>query len=285
MYSNEFFIQRSFEVVWAVFRVAEHATRAKIRQGLEDRAVDYILAKDMKSLDGLEEIVRLGAQIRDIGQVNANVLLREIGNLRAAMMELAENQIKQLAPVKTPESAPQVEEIFAKPPMKVADLLEAIVKGYGKEFKKEDEISEKPSSTEVTEGKSPAILQQIQDKESGKSPAILQQIQDKESGKSPAILQQIQDKESGKSPARQRDRFEAVVGFKERNGIIMQILEKRSLCHLKDMMGALPGVSERTIRYDIQRLVDKGTIERVGTGGPNSFFRMKKVLNVKTQNG
>jgi hypothetical protein len=281
MYSNEFFIQRSFEVVWAVFRVAEHATRAKIRQGLEDRAVDYILAKDMKSLDGLEEIVRLGAQIRDIGQVNANVLLREIGNLRVAMMELAENQVKQLAPVKTPESAPQVEEIFAKPPMKVADLLEAIVKGYGKEFKKEDEISEKPSSTEVTEGKSPATLQQIQDKESGKSPAILQQIQDKESGKSPASPSFAKATEGGAKSSR----FEAAVGFKERNGIIMQILEKRSLCHLKDMMGALPGVSERTIRYDIQRLVDKGTIERVGTGGPNSFFRMKKVLNVNTQNG
>jgi predicted ArsR family transcriptional regulator len=82
--------------------------------------------------------------------------------------------------------------------------------------------------------------------------------------------------ESGKSPARTGARFEASIGFKERNEIIMQVLNKRTLCHIKDLTGALPNISERTVRYDVQRLVDKGTIERVGTGGPNSFFRLLK---------
>jgi len=268
MYSNEFFIQRSFEVVWAVFRVAEHATRPKIQQGLEDKALDYLLAKDMKSLDGLEEIVRFGAQIRDIGQVNANVLLREIGTLRAAMLELADTQRKQLAPAKTPESAPQIEEVFAKPPMRVSDLLEAIRKGVS-EGKKEINESGNPS-TGSGQG-SPA-------REFGNPP---------EADKSPA-KQEISPASAINSPARDtqslvsdKSRFEAAIGFKERNDIIMQILTKRSLCHMKDLMGALPNISERTVRYDVQRLVDKGVIERVGTGGPNSFFRMRRGSDVK----
>ena len=82
MFSQEFFIQRSFEVVWAVFRVAEHSTRPKIKQALEDKAVDYLAAKDFPTLDGLDEIVRFAAQIGEINKVNSSVLLREIGNLR-----------------------------------------------------------------------------------------------------------------------------------------------------------------------------------------------------------
>lgn len=217
-----------------------------MQQGLEDKALDYLLAKDMKSLDGLEEIVRFGAQIRDIGQVNANVLLREIGILRAAILELADTQRKQLAPAKTPESAPLIEEIFAKPPMRVSDLLEAIKKGINKEI-----------SEEVNENK----VKIVDDK------SLAREI------KSPARDTQ--------SLASDKSRFEAAIGFKERNDIIMQILTKRSLCHMKDLVGALPNISERTVRYDVQRLVDKGVIERVGTGGPNSFFRMKKESDVK----
>jgi hypothetical protein len=279
MYSNEFFIQRSFEVVWAVFRVAEHATRLKVQQGLEDKALDYLLAKDMKSLDGLEEIVRFGAQIRDIGQVNANVLLREIGTLRAAMLELADIQRKQLAPAITPESAPRIEEIFAKPPMRVADLLEAIRKGMGEDKKEvsEDKTNDIASRKITTDG---------QASESGKSPASeikspASEINSPASiANSPALLRP--DRPGLQTGAAiDKSRFEAAIGFKERNDIIMQILTKRSLCHMKDLMGVLPNVSERTVRYDVQRLVDKGVIERVGTGGPNSFFRMKRESDVK----
>lgn len=37
-------------------------------------------------------------------------------------------------------------------------------------------------------------------------------------------------------------------------------------CQFKDIEEALPGISERTIRYDIQKLINKGVIERVGIG-------------------
>lgn len=255
MFSQEFFIQRSFEVVWAVFRVAEHTTRAKIRQGLEDKATDYLLNKDLKSLDELEQIVRLASQIKEVSQVNAGVLLREIGNLRAAMIELANSQVRRIEASKTPENAPQIEEVFSRPPIKVSDLIDALKTGFKIEEKKEEKESGNPSASSG--------------QESGKSPAIRQSAD-----KSPA--------RETRSPASKKDRFEAVVGFKERNEAIMEILSRRNLCHIKDIVLALPNVSERTIRYDIQRLVDKGVIERVGTGGPNSFFRVKKEANSRS---
>ncbi len=56
------------------------------------------------------------------------------------------------------------------------------------------------------------------------------------------------------------------------------ILEKIKLgngsgMRLKDLLAVFPDVSERTIRYDLQRLIDGGSIERVGSGGPATYYR------------
>jgi hypothetical protein len=46
---------------------------------------------------------------------------------------------------------------------------------------------------------------------------------------------------------------------------------------LKDIVAALPGVSERTVRYDIQRLCNQGVLERVGAGGPGTHYRLRNL--------
>lgn len=46
-------------------------------------------------------------------------------------------------------------------------------------------------------------------------------------------------------------------------------------CRLKDIQDVLSNVSERTIRYDLQNIMGQGIIERVGNGGPATFYRMK----------
>ncbi|TSC89703.1 MAG: hypothetical protein G01um10143_193 [Parcubacteria group bacterium Gr01-1014_3] len=44
---------------------------------------------------------------------------------------------------------------------------------------------------------------------------------------------------------------------------------------LKDIIAAFPEVSERTMRYDLQKLCAQGLIERVGNGGPASYYVIK----------
>ncbi len=46
---------------------------------------------------------------------------------------------------------------------------------------------------------------------------------------------------------------------------------------LKDISGFFPGVSERTLRYDLQRLSAEGKIERIGQGGPATYYRIRVV--------
>lgn len=44
---------------------------------------------------------------------------------------------------------------------------------------------------------------------------------------------------------------------------------------LKEIMAGLPSVSERTIRYDLQKLCARGVVERVGQGGPSTHYVIK----------
>lgn len=46
-------------------------------------------------------------------------------------------------------------------------------------------------------------------------------------------------------------------------------------CRLKDIMADFPDVSERTLRYDLRGLCEQGIIERMGNGGPSSYYTLK----------
>ena len=58
------------------------------------------------------------------------------------------------------------------------------------------------------------------------------------------------------------------------SAILEKIRQSRNL-PLKDIIAAFPEVSERTMRYDLQKLCAQGLIERVGNGGPASYYVIK----------
>jgi len=57
-----------------------------------------------------------------------------------------------------------------------------------------------------------------------------------------------------------------------RQELILTKIREIQSCKLRDLMAALPDVSERTIRNDVQALIANSLIKRVGNGGPSSYF-------------
>jgi hypothetical protein len=56
-------------------------------------------------------------------------------------------------------------------------------------------------------------------------------------------------------------------------GFIRQVADGKA--QMKDIAAALSEVSERTIRYDLEKLVQKGIVKRVGDSGPNTHYVIK----------
>ena len=54
---------------------------------------------------------------------------------------------------------------------------------------------------------------------------------------------------------------------------IKQLSQSGAECGLKELMDAFPDVSDRTLRYDLQKLISQGFIVRVGNRGPNTSYK------------
>jgi hypothetical protein len=63
--------------------------------------------------------------------------------------------------------------------------------------------------------------------------------------------------------------------LKKRQEIILERIRQSGNCRTRDLQAALPDLNERTLRYDLQRLVEQGKIERGGKGGPDSWYKAK----------
>lgn len=61
-----------------------------------------------------------------------------------------------------------------------------------------------------------------------------------------------------------------------RQAQILDRIRQTGNCRLKELQEFLPNVSERTIRYDLEELVNQGQIERIG-GGPLTSYRLTLV--------
>ncbi len=60
-----------------------------------------------------------------------------------------------------------------------------------------------------------------------------------------------------------------------RQSAIAEKIRQMGACRLADIQAVLPDVSERTIRYDLETLVQRNLIERVGTGGRSVYYRAR----------
>lgn len=63
-----------------------------------------------------------------------------------------------------------------------------------------------------------------------------------------------------------------------RQNAILEKIRQNGDCRMKDIQDALPDSSERTIRYDLQKLIENGQIERSGAG-VSTFYRVAKTTD------
>jgi hypothetical protein len=278
-FSQEFLRQRSFEVAWAVFRVSEFVSKKNLKNGLEERALDYFLKRDADSLDSLEDAIQFSFKIGEISEVNTKVLFREINNLRSAIGEiltLNNGNGNGHSEQKMSELAPAIEDYFSK--LQLSDFCEEESKsGNEKIEKSEINLASLPEkSPAIIETESLATENKLANELSGKENLVKEKHFGNVQDKSPATTEAMSPANSQKNENDNQNGGEYYMSYKERQNAIMEVLNSRQLCHINDILSVMPGVSARTVRYDLQRMSDNGVVERVGSGGPSSFVRLKR---------
>ncbi|MEK7193216.1 MAG: DeoR family transcriptional regulator [Patescibacteria group bacterium] len=101
----------------------------------------------------------------------------------------------------------------------------------------------------------------------------LEEVFKKEEIMQPLFEDKIDERTEGQSLHRN-----AAIGHaaEMRQSAILEKIREVEKCRLKDIQEFLPHMSERTIRYDLQGLVERELIERIGPGGPATFYKVKR---------
>lgn len=201
------YLLKSYELGYAMFRVAGTLPDRSSKAHLEDKALDIILAAlegkvqaSRRTLFAVEYLIRF---LSDVGMVHPNTsktLLKEVAELNAATGESGNPAI----------AAIPAEELFPNRQPKSVESKKEIVR----------EVHVKPAIKED----------------------------------SSEVYSQI------------------------RQSKILDKIRQSGNCRLRDIQEVLPDTSERTLRYDMQRLVINGLIERIGNGGPSTFYKIRPSL-------
>ena len=91
MFRNSYIAELVHDISFAVFRVSALIEHSFLRKEFEGAAVDLSSYIDEEAIHRLERLVSLGQSIGEISQVNADVLIRELGNLRE-LLSVEENE-------------------------------------------------------------------------------------------------------------------------------------------------------------------------------------------------
>lgn len=229
---TKLFSKKAYEIAYALFRVAGSLNGASFRDAMEKDGLDLLLvvvsgdyAKAKDVLNGVDYLLRFGADVGVLNHSNAETILREAKAFNSAIAESSKPAIAKEV---------SIENIFSK------DLY---------------------LSTEKT----------IASENSGKNTEQQNErwsiIQDKEADDVSIDNAMASSGRNGSGVS--------IVKSAMRQAAILERIRQNGNCRLKDIQEFLPEVSERTIRYDIQDLIGEGSIERLGNGGPATYYQMR----------
>ncbi len=247
--ATDFSCKKAFELSYALFRIAAIAKSRSFAGMLEAKAtalLNSVVSEDYENaratLKHIEYFMRLGAGAGLIHLQNAEIIIKEGNGLYAAIAGLPE-------PTKLQEL--NLDKFFSKSPLQDKDGVPATVPA------KRTKIPAKDGSIELT-------IKELQD-ENREIAGMVRPVRQAQGGQvhHEMELQETDDGNPAKAPIRQ--------------AAIMDRLRQSGNCRFGELQELLPEISERTLRYDLQALIDKGMIERIGSG-KNSFFQLKSKI-------
>ncbi len=247
--SPDFIKEKAREISYVVIRVAFYVKRPELSARFENLAFELLdvsarvgvdntgsaIVSALSSISSLDAMVRLAHSIYEIEPVNATILVRELNNLNSAIRQFG----------KLDEKIPELESFFSVMP--VSDKVSAPV-SFGNNI-----VSEESNDSSLDAYRAPSV----------------EKVSLEELSSPSGELKSNRENQSANIAVRQSAILEKI---KSGNG---STSSPQVGSRLKDLLAAFPDVSERTIRYDIQKLCDGGTIERVGNGGPATYYKVR----------
>lgn len=255
--------QKAHDIAHAVFRCARLVANSRLKKELEDAAVNLLANFDLENsleirnskleigsialaspVDKLERLVSLSESIGEMKTVNALVLRRELANLQTAIEFHASAQA-----AKSSANA-------AMDDLDISSMFTPLE-------------SPKPANQNVVSSAAPAAIP--------RTPSVIPRTPSAIPTTPSVIPDLIRDPSPAASTPFVIPNSKSDESISSRQENILRLIREIPFCRMRNIMEMMPEVSERTIRNDIQSLIEKQLVRRIGGGGPNSYFESLEV--------
>ncbi len=272
----EFLKKKAREISYALNRVSFYIKREELRNRIERLSFEFLenvavatedaadkvsLIRTFKSISALDVLVRIGHTLYEIETVNANILLKELDVFNSAIKEFGNSAIANPFAIEHLN----LESIFSMPPA----VIEQGSSQSNSAIK--DSLKEINSAKEATSAISTQIATIDKEKE-----IVAKAYSDGEESIKKSEQESFISKPVIKKIISENGAVSGGGNSAIRQNLIADRVRQVGRVSVKDMVSQFPGVSERTLRYDLQKLCDQGVIERVGNSGPGTSYIPKK---------
>ncbi|MFA6187628.1 MAG: DeoR family transcriptional regulator [Phycisphaerae bacterium] len=301
--TSEFLKKKAREISYALNRVSFYIKREDLRSRLERLSFEFLenvavagedasdkvsLVKVFKDLSALDVLVRIAHSLYEIETVNSNILIRELDAFNSAIRQWAEGSsaMENNSEFGKANSANQfakqelnLESIFSMPPAVIAQPASSAIQRSVNSAMQSSATVQATENVKVSGSKDFAnidnekeIVERAYSKDNSGVVGDFDNLKSETAKDSIQACQSIIRKFQNGITQQVRDEF----GNRTvRQNLISEKIRQSGKANVKDLVSQFPGVSERTLRYDLQKLCDQGAIEKIGSSGPGTSYSPK----------
>ena len=242
---------------YAVFKVADEIGNEYLKNRIQVKAIDLMeagLDEDklfLNTLKAVESLVEFGFRVGEITEQNQRALKDKIYDFEHLFLpEIKSFEVNSVLNLNNSED----EEDF--------DFLEEESEedGSSENFSYDEEISEQD---DVWSGEDDISLNGL-NSNNEKTKDNEKEVMGVDDLSSEKISSEKNDEEGDENSRTKAD---------ERREKILDKVRQGGICFLKDLAEMFPDYSERTLRYDLEKLIADNKVEKIGSSGPGTFYR------------
>jgi hypothetical protein len=293
-------IKKAYEIAYALCRIGDGISNEVFGSVLTEKGVELLCVavnhengKIAESVSGLEYVVQLGAGVGYLGQSNVNTLLAEFAELLNAV---AGEEIDQDGAPRRTERDIDISDIFL--PSIDAPVEEALPDSFGGDsgVDEGDEIGEKWFDKKgiriVGFEAAPSLVEEKSVEDNSAEDQATEEVVSEDSlnfKKAPAVplregtnalnvlsVDPRLREDDSKSVDSSNGGFSASISSDIRQSAILNRIRQSGNCRIRDLQDLFPKWSERTLRYDVEALILKKLVERIGAGSA-TFYRPSSI--------
>jgi hypothetical protein len=290
--------KKAYEIAYALFRISAKIAESGVKDRLESQAMDLLISANAeeygnaaKTIAAIDALVKFSVDLNMISIANGDVLLREIAVMNDAVIECIDQSDEVDASKFFSKSKDVVmNDVTHASSSAVFRNPSVIVRGGGRPVLSHSRISEKAGIQE----QEPSVASREQYSVSAVSSSVVPAQAGTQEESNPSVLPSdpsvtLPDStvivpEEGRPVlpsfpmTSESGSATSVIKSGNRKIAILDKIRQSGNCKLREIQEILPDCSERTIRYDLEELIERNLVERIGSGGPAVSYRVRQLL-------